>query len=64
MSDSSTAWKWFSEVFGPCFFSCVADGIRSEEGERETVENGEKEEAYAGAKRGANRAYEEMNVST
>ena len=49
-------WKLFSEVFGRCFFRCVADYVRGEEGQCETVENGEKEEAYASAKRGSNRA--------
>jgi hypothetical protein len=43
----------------PCcsFNGCVADGVHSNEGHCEAIKDGEKEEAYAGAKRGANSAY-------
>jgi len=34
------------------FIGFVADGVHGEEGECEAVEDGEKEEAYAGGKRG------------
>jgi hypothetical protein len=49
----------FFKVFGgPCFISCVTDGLYAEGGECEAVENSEEEETNRGANGRGGRTYE------